>query len=78
MINAELSKAKAAFCELASLCINENEVINISTKEGNVIMIREDNYNSLVESLYLAGMYKSLKDINNTPTREFKKEAPWN
>lgn len=40
-----------------------NNVININTKEGNVIMMSEEDCNSLMESLYLAkipGMNESI------------------
>ncbi len=30
-----------------------NEVINVTTKEGNAVVLSEDAYNSLMETLYL-------------------------
>ncbi len=80
MVNTNISNARADLYKLAASCINYNDVINISTKDGNVIMLSEDDYNSLIESLYLAGIdgvYESLEEINNTPTSEFIKEPPW-
>ena len=80
MVNTNISNAREDLYKLAASCINYNDVINISTKDGNVIMLSEDDYNSLIESLYLAGIdgvYESLEEINNTPTSEFIKEPPW-
>ena len=80
MINLNISNARDELYKLASLCIKYNDVVNISTKEGNVIMMSEDDYNSLIESLYLAGIKGVCEDIEEvvkTPTSELSKEPPW-
>ena len=33
--------------------IKYNEPVNISTKDGNAVIISEEDYNSLMETLYL-------------------------
>ena len=56
--------------------IKYNNVININTKEGNVIMMSEEDYNSLMESLYLAGipgMYESIVEEANTKLENCEK-----
>jgi PHD/YefM family antitoxin component YafN of YafNO toxin-antitoxin module len=80
MINLNISNARDELYKLASSCIKYNDVVNINTKEGNVIMLSEDDYNSLIESLYLAGIkgvYEDIEEAVNTPTSKFIKEAPW-
>ena len=80
MINLNISNARDELYKLASSCIKYNDVVNISTKEGNVILLSEDDYNSLIESLYLAGIkgvYEDIEEAVNTPTSEFSKEPPW-
>ena len=80
MITLNISNARAELYKLASSCIKYNSVVNINTKEGNVIMISEEDYNSLMESLYLAGIknvYEDIEEAVKTPTSEFSKEAPW-
>ena len=75
-----ISNVRKTLYKLASSCIKYNDVINISTKDGNVIMISEDEYNSLIESLYLAGIknvYEDIEEAVNTPTSEFSKDPPW-
>ena len=79
MINMNISKARSSFYKIASLCIKYNDVINISTKDGNVILLSEANYNSLIESLYLVGIknvYEDIKEAIKTPTTEFIKGSP--
>ena len=80
MINLNISNARDELYKLASSCIRYNDIVNISTKEGNVILLSEDDYKSLIESLYLAGVkgvYEDIEEAVNTPTSEFSKEPPW-
>ena len=80
MVTLNISNARDELYKLASSCIKYNNVVNISTKEGNVILLSEDDYNSLIESLYLAGIkgvYEDIEKAVNTPTSEFVKEPPW-
>ena len=80
MRNIDIIDAKRVLNELASSCIKYNDVINISTKDGNVIMLSEDDYRSLIESLYLTGIpgfYEDIEKAVNATTNEFSKEAPW-
>ena len=80
MINLNISNARNELYKLASSCIKYNDVVSINTKEGNVIMLSEDDYNSLIESLYLAGIkgvYEDIEKAVKTPTPEFSKDAPW-
>ena len=80
MISLNISNARDELYKLASSCIKYNDIVNISTKEGNVILLSEDDYNSLIESLYLAGIkgvYEDVEEAVNTPTSEFSKEPPW-
>ena len=76
MMNINITNARAELFKLASSCIKYNNVININTKEGNVIMLSEEDYNNLIETLYLAGIPNLLESIIegvNTPLEEWKK-----
>lgn len=80
MVNLNISNARTELYKLASSCIKYNDVISISTKEGNVILLSEDDYKSLIESLYLAGLkgvYEDIEEVVKTPTDELIKEPPW-
>ena len=80
MINLNISNARDKLYNLASSCIKYNDVVTISTKEGNVVLLSEDDYRSLIESLYLAGVkgvYEDIEEAVKTPTSEFSKDAPW-
>lgn len=73
MMNTNITNARAELYKLASSCIKYNNIININTKEGNVIMMSEEDYNNLMESLYLAGIpgvYESIEEGVKTPIEE--------
>jgi PHD/YefM family antitoxin component YafN of YafNO toxin-antitoxin module len=63
--------------------IKYNEPININTKDGNAIIVSEEDYNGLIETLYLysiPGMKDSLLEGMNTPISEYvpSNEVNWN
>ena len=80
MVNINISNARSELYKLASSCIKYNDVVNIATKDGNVVMMSADDYNSLIESLYLAGIknvYEDIEEVVKTPTSKFTKDPPW-
>jgi PHD/YefM family antitoxin component YafN of YafNO toxin-antitoxin module len=42
--------------EYLNLAIDFNDVINVNTKKGNAVIISEQEYNSLLETLYLTSV----------------------
>jgi PHD/YefM family antitoxin component YafN of YafNO toxin-antitoxin module len=43
--------------------VKYNEPISVTTKDGNAVIISEEDYNGLLETLYLSSMPKLKKDI---------------
>jgi PHD/YefM family antitoxin component YafN of YafNO toxin-antitoxin module len=43
--------------------IKHNEPISISTKDGNAVIISEDDYNSLIETLHISSIPKLKQKI---------------
>ena len=59
--------------EILEQTIKFNEPVNISTKNGNAIVISEEDYNSLMETVYLLSipeMKEKLINGKNTPIEE--------
>ena len=70
MINTNVTNFRKQIFEL---------IINISTKSGNAVLISEEDYNNLVETMYLnsiPGMSEKLKDGIETPLEECE-EFEW-
>lgn len=73
MTTVNITNARQELFKLAQSCIKFNDRINVSTKDGNFIMLSEEDYNNLLESLYLAGipgMYESIQKGLDTPLSE--------
>lgn len=73
MINTNATNFRKDIFELIEQTIKYNEPVNISTKNGNAVLISESEYNSLIETLYLTsipGMKEKLEKGVNTPIEE--------
>ena len=54
MYNTNVTNARANLYNLVNMAIDNSEIVNINTKNGNALLISEEDYNSLVETLYLS------------------------
>lgn len=73
MYNTNISQARANLYNLVDMAIEDSEVINISTKNGNAVIISEADYNALVETLYLSSnpnVKRSIQDGIKTPLED--------
>ncbi len=81
MYNTNVTKARANLYDLINMAIDDSEVINISTKKGNAVIISEMDYNALLETLYLTTnplLKQSLINGKNTPLSECIDESEVN
>ena len=63
---------------LVENAIRFNEPVSITTKSGNAVLISEEEYNGMIETIYLSsikGMKEKLIDGLNTPLAETVAEA---
>lgn len=73
MTNVNISNFRENLYQYVKNTIRHNEIININTKDGNAIVLSEEDYNGLIETLYLNGSKKTIEDIKeaeNTPQNE--------
>ncbi len=73
MLNKSITNFRKNILSLPEQTIKYNEPMNVSTKDGNAVIISEDNYNSLVETICLSSNYEQREKIIeglNTPLRE--------
>jgi antitoxin YefM len=65
MHEASATEIRANLYKTLDECISYNDLVKITTKKGNAIVMSEDYYNDLIESLYLAGIpgvYESIRE----------------
>ena len=73
MTNVNISNFRENLYHYVKNTVKHNDVININTKDGNAIVLSEEDYNGLIETLYLNGSKKTIDDIKeaeNTPKNE--------
>lgn len=54
MTNTNISNFRQNIFEYINQAIEFNDIINVNTKNGNAVILSENDYNSLVETLYLS------------------------
>lgn len=77
MITLSITNFRKNIYNVLSQTIKFNEPININTKEGNAVILSEEDYNGLIESLYLSSIPKIKESIIeglNAPESEFVRE----
>ena len=56
MLSTNITNFRKNIFGMLEQTIKFNEPVNISTKDGNAIVISEDDYNGLMETLYLSSI----------------------
>lgn len=79
MMNTNITNFRKDIYKILENTIKYNEPVNISTKEGNAVVISETDYRGLMETLYLTSipeMKEKIIDGMNTPLSQCV-EADW-
>lgn len=77
MTNVNITSFRKDIYKLLDNAIKYNEPINVSTKNGNAIILSEEDYNSLIETLYIEsipGLKKEILERANDSEDEFVSE----
>ena len=75
MTNTNASNLRKNLFGYLDQAIQFNEVINVNTKNGNAVILSEEDYRGLMETCHLMsspGMKESLIKGMNTPTSELE------
>ncbi|MCM1494718.1 MAG: type II toxin-antitoxin system Phd/YefM family antitoxin [Bacteroides sp.] len=77
MLNINITNFRKNLFNILEQTIKFNEPVNISTKDGNAVIISEKDYNRLVETVYissLSGLKEDVIDGLNAPLEECLRE----
>ena len=82
MINTNITTFRKNIYSMLEQTIRYNEPLNISTKEGNAVVLSEEDYRGLMETLYLKsvpGMKEKIVDGKDTPLSDCipENEVEW-
>lgn len=80
MKTISVTKARANLYKLLREAAESHEPIQITGKNGNVIVIAEDDWRAIQETLHLTsipGMRESIREGLETPLEETVEELDW-
>jgi len=80
MKTINVTKARSNLYKLIDNAYESNEPIQITGKRGNAVLISEDNWRAIQETLYLLsipGMRESIRKGMNTPVDKCAEELNW-
>ncbi len=63
MLNVNITNFRKNIFSILEQTIKYNEPVNISTKEGNAVVLSEEEYNGMMETLYLSSMPATKENI---------------
>lgn len=78
MLNANITSFRKNIYSMLEQTVLYNEPLNISTKDGNAVVLSEEDYRGLMETLYLLsipGMRDKLLEGRDTPIEECVPES---
>ncbi|MCI5750999.1 MAG: type II toxin-antitoxin system Phd/YefM family antitoxin [Oscillospiraceae bacterium] len=78
MMNTNVTNFRKNIYNVLENTIRYNEPVTICTKNGNAVIMSEDDYRGIMETLYLTSdpqMKKKLIDGMNTPVSECLSES---
>ncbi|MBT9173650.1 MAG: Antitoxin RelJ [Syntrophomonadaceae bacterium] len=82
MLNTNITNFRKNVFKLLEQTIKYNEPVNISTKDGNAVIISEEDYKGLMETVYLCSipnMKERIIEAMKTPISECipENEVEW-
>ena len=75
-----VSQARTNIYKIMDETAQTHQPIMITGKRNNVVMLSEDDWNAIEETLFLnsiPGMASSIKEAMDTPNSEFSEEIEW-
>ena len=73
MINTNITNFRKDIFGMLEQTVKYNEPINVNTKDGNAVIISEEDYDGLMETLYLSsitGMKEKIVEGLKTPIED--------
>ncbi len=82
MTNTNITNFRKDIYKLLENAIKYNEPINVSTKNGNAVVLSEEDYNNLMETLYISSIPKLKEELierKNSSDEDFvnENEVDW-
>ena len=79
MPTTNATECRKNFFETLKQVVEFNEPVTITTKNGNAVLISEDDYNAMMETIYLAskpGLVEKIKEGDKEDPEKMTKYDP--
>ena len=76
MTNVNITYFRKNIYSILEQTIKYNKAVNVSTKDGNAILISEDDYRNLMETLYIESVPGLKDDIINGMKEPYEECIP--
>ena len=76
MINVNITSFRKNIYSILEQTIKYNKAVNVSTKDGNAILISEEDYRNLMETLYIESVPGLKDDIINGMKEPYEECIP--
>ena len=73
MINTNATNFRKNLFDFLNQTTKYNDIINVTTKNGNVVVLSEDDWRAIEETLHLysiPGMAESIKEADKEPLKD--------
>jgi prevent-host-death family protein len=80
MVDLNATDARANFYRLLDETAESHEPVHITGRRNNAVLVSEDDWNAIQETLYLLsvpGMRESIREGLKTPASKMAKELRW-
>jgi len=78
MMNTNVTNFRKNIFSILEQTIKYNEPVNITTKDGNAVVMSEEDYTGLMETLYLASIPSVKESITEGLSTHFSECIPEN
>ena len=77
MTNVNITNFRKNVFGFIEQVVEFNDAVNVATKNGNAVILSEEDYNSLMETMYLisAGLRDSIREGMETPLTDCVPES---
>ncbi len=72
MRSVNITNFRQNLFEYVNSAIEYNDVVNINTKNGNAVIMSEEEYNGLIETLYLTKDPEFVKDMKKSQNEDIE------
>lgn len=77
MVSIDIKTLNEELPYITSKCVNDDEVFLVKANKGNLVLLSEQRFNSMVETMKLGRISKDIDEAVKTSSDKFLTESPF-